>query len=203
MEDNQPNYSNSPQQSNNFGQQKQHYQNQGSYQFPDQGEKLPGDPIAITLGIVSLVVFFIGCWCYGIIAIFTLILSIIGLVIANKSIKLYRSDPNKYSQSSEKSVGIAKIINIIGVSLSSLVCFILLVVIIFFGSIFVAAMNGELNDFKDLESHRKESSYDNEEASETEEEWKYYDEEELDSLETETDSASQIEGTIMKESIQK
>ena len=72
MEQNNPNYKNQSRPSGNSGQQ----QNQGNYQFSYQGEKLPGDPSAISLGIVSLVLLFIGCLCYGIPAVITLILSI-------------------------------------------------------------------------------------------------------------------------------
>ena len=46
------------------------------YDSPDAGEKLPADPIALTLGIVSLVSFFVFCWCYGVIALITLVISI-------------------------------------------------------------------------------------------------------------------------------
>jgi hypothetical protein len=198
LEQNNPNYKNQPRQSGNSGQQ----QNQGNYQFPYQGEKLPGDPSALTLGIVSLVLLFIGCLCYGVPAIITLILSIIGLVIANKNLKTYRADPTKYSQSSLKSINIGKILSIIGVALSSLVCLILLIIALFFGSILAAAMDGEFDAFKGFENQQNESIYDDEEST-SEEEWKYYDEEELDSLETETDSVLQLEEISIEDVIEK
>jgi nitrogen fixation-related uncharacterized protein len=200
LEQNNPNYSNQPQQSNNFGQQQQQFQNQnqGNYQFPHQGDKLPGDPIAITLGIISLVVFLIGCWCYGVIAIFTLIISIIGLVVANKSMRLYKSDPSRYSQSTERSVSIGKILNIIGVVISGIVCLFLMILLLFFGSLFWGLMNGEYKDFEDFNNRNNESIFDYDEESGSEDGWKYYEEEEeLDSLET--DSTLQIEEITKEE----
>lgn len=207
MEQNNPNYTNQPQQSNNFGQQQQQFQNQnqnqGNYQFPYQGEKLAGDPSSITLGIISLVLFFVGCWCYGLVAIITLILSIIGLIIANRSLKVYNSDPSKYSQSSFKSVNIGKIINIVGVAISGLVCFVILIVAIFFGSILMAAVNGELDSLDDLDQYNNESYYDDDyEESQEDQDWQYY-EEETDSIKTDLDSIEieqiDIEETIIEE----
>ncbi|MFT5926526.1 MAG: hypothetical protein ACI9WL_001274 [Rubritalea sp.] len=198
MEQNNPNYTNQPQQSGNSGQQ----QNQGDYQFPYQGEKLPGDPSAITLGIVSLVLLLIGCLCYGVTAIITLILSIIGLVIANKNLKTYQADPSKYSQNSLKSITTGKILNIISMALSSLMCLILLVIAVFFGSILAAAMDGSFDAFKGFENRQNESIFSDEEST-SKEEWKYYDDEELDSLETETDSILQIEKISIEDVIEK
>jgi hypothetical protein len=198
LEQNNPNYTNQPQQSGNSGQQ----QNQGDYQFPYQGEKLPGDPSAITLGIVSLVLLLIGCLCYGVTAIITLILSIIGLVIANKNLKTYQSDPSKYSQNSLKSITTGKILNIISMALSSLMCLILLVIAVFFGSILAAAMDGSFDAFKGFENRQNESIFSDEEST-SKEEWKYYDDEELDSLETETDSILQIEKISIEDVIEK
>lgn len=198
MEQNNPNYKNQSRPSGNSGQQ----QNQGNYQFPYQGEKLPGDPSAISLGIVSLVLLFIGCLCYGIPAVITLILSIIGLVIANKNLKTYHADPTKYSQSSLKSINIGKILSIIGVALSSVVCLILLIIALFFGSILAAAMDGEFDTFKGFENQQNESISSDKESP-SEEEWKYDDEEELDSLETETDSVLQIEEISIENVIEK
>jgi hypothetical protein len=198
LEQNNPNYTNQPQQSGNSGQQ----QNQGDYQFPYQGEKLPGDPSAITLGIVSLVLLLIGCLCYGVTAIITLILSIIGLVIANKNLKTYQADPSKYSQNSLKSITTGKILNIISMALSSLMCLILLVIAVFFGSILAAAMDGSFDAFKGFENRQNESIFSDEEST-SKEEWKYYDDEELDSLETETDSILQIEKISIEDVIEK
>jgi hypothetical protein len=96
LEDNKPNYSNPSQQSNNFGQQQQQYQNQGNYQFPDQGEKLPADNMAMILAIISTVLFIL-CCCFGG-YYFAFILSTVGFVIAHISIKKYQENPKHFSQ---------------------------------------------------------------------------------------------------------
>ena len=49
--------------------------------------KLSADPTALILGIVALVIGFAGCCCYGLFAIIPLALSIVGFVMANKSLK--------------------------------------------------------------------------------------------------------------------
>ncbi|ARN78397.1 hypothetical protein BST97_10590 [Nonlabens spongiae] len=110
---------------------------------PYEGQKLPADPLALTLGIVSLVIFLVLCWCYGVIAIITLILGIIGLVQANRSLKIYRSNPDKYSQATFRSVQNGRILNIISVVLSSLVTIGFLILALFFGSIFYSIMDGD------------------------------------------------------------
>ena len=91
-----------------------------------------------------------------------------------------------------KSINIGKILSIIGVALSSVVCLILLIIALFFGSILAAAMDGKFDTFKGFENQQNESISSDKEST-SEEEWKYDDEEELDSLETETDSVLQIE----------
>jgi hypothetical protein len=186
VEQNNLDHLNQPQHSGDSKQQQGQNKSHGNYQSPYQGEKLPGDPSAITLGIASLVLLLIGCLCLGVPAIITLILSIIGLVIANNNLKIYHTDPTKYSQNSLKSITIGRILNILGIGLSGLVCLIFLVIVIFFGSILAAALDGEFNAFESFENQQQESIFNHEETT-SEEDWKYYDEEELDSLKTETD----------------
>ena len=66
--------------------------------------KLPADPSALILGIVGLVIGIAGCCCYGFTAIIPLGLSVAGLVMANKSMKLYRLNPEEFSESSRSNV---------------------------------------------------------------------------------------------------
>lgn len=82
--------------------------------------KLAGDPSALVLGIVSLVIVLAGCCC-GLFTIVSLTLSIVGLVMANKSLREYAMAPENYSVGSYKNVNTAKVINIIGIVLSALV----------------------------------------------------------------------------------
>jgi len=60
--------------------------------------KLAADPLALVLGILSLVLGIAGCCCYGITAIIPLVLAIVGLISANRSLKEYRQNPEAFSQ---------------------------------------------------------------------------------------------------------
>lgn len=82
--------------------------------------KLAADPSAIVLTILSLIIILLGCCC-GLFAIVSLTLSIIGLVMANKSLREYALAPENYSVNSYKTVNTAKILGIIGIVLSALV----------------------------------------------------------------------------------
>lgn len=84
---------------------------QQSYQGGNENfmvTKLPNTTIAMVLGIVSIV-----CCCSGIIG---LICSVIGLIIINKDIKLYQSNPQQYT--GIQNANTARILNIIGLALS-------------------------------------------------------------------------------------
>ncbi|HLV46972.1 MAG TPA: CCC motif membrane protein [Flavobacterium sp.] len=72
---------------------------------------LPNATAVLILGIISI----IGTCCYGIIG---LICGIIGLVLANKDMKLYRANPNAYSNYSNLNTG--RILCIVGIILSVL-----------------------------------------------------------------------------------
>ena len=60
--------------------------------------KLPADPLALVLGIIGIVVGVGGCCvASGITAVVPLVVSIVGIVTANKSLKIYKENPEKYS----------------------------------------------------------------------------------------------------------
>ncbi len=80
-------------------------------------QKLPNVTAILVLGIASIIL----CWCYGILG---LILSIVALVLAMSSAKLYKANPEDYTNYS--SLKTAKIIAIIGLVLNLL--FILFIV---------------------------------------------------------------------------
>lgn len=82
--------------------------------------KLPGDPTALILGIVSLCIIILGCCC-GLFAILSLALSIIGLVMANKALSQFALEPENYAVASYKNMKSAKIIGIVGIVLSALI----------------------------------------------------------------------------------
>ncbi|WP_452220033.1 CCC motif membrane protein [Lacinutrix salivirga] len=82
--------------------------------------KLPADNSAQTLGIIALVIVVLGCCC-GFVSVISLILSIVGLVNANKSIREYLEHPESYSPNSFTNVKNAKIINIIALIISGII----------------------------------------------------------------------------------
>ncbi|MFY7811287.1 MAG: CCC motif membrane protein [Flavobacterium sp.] len=85
-------------------------------------QKTPNYTAVLILGITS----FIGCFCYGIVGV---ILSIIGIVLANKDLKLIADNPDVYS----KDVKTWKIICIIALVLSVLSLIITIISIAFVG----------------------------------------------------------------------
>lgn len=96
----------------------ENYQDQNpqqNYQNPYNGggenfmvTKLPNATVSLVLGIISIV-----CCCTTIIGV---VCSIIGLVLANKDMKLYQSNPRQYTGA--ETVNTARILNIIGLVLS-------------------------------------------------------------------------------------
>lgn len=100
---------------------------------PQNQQTLPNSVGALVLGILSIVF----CFCYGIIGI---TLGIIGLILANKAIKLYLASPELYSESSYKNVKAGKICAIVGLCLSSVYIIIILIYFLVIG----AAIGGGL-----------------------------------------------------------
>ncbi len=84
-------------------------------------KKLPADPLALVFGIISIVVGSTGSCCGGYLSLVTLGLSIAGLIIANKSLELYRHNPSEYSESSRNNVSVSRVINIISVSINVII----------------------------------------------------------------------------------
>lgn len=95
-------------------------------------QTLPNSTAVLVLGIISIV----GCFCYGIIG---LILGIIALVLAGKDTNLYQQNPALYTESSLKNMRAGKICAIIGLSLSAIIFIILIIEIIFFGTLVSSA----------------------------------------------------------------
>ena len=141
--------------------------------------KLPGDPTSLILGIVALVIGIAGCCCYGVSAIIPLVLAIIGLVMANRSIKEYDANPEGYSAVSRSNMVTAKVVNIIAVVLNGIFFLIFGLILLVYGSIFSAAM---LGGFQDLDGRDnpwdddtwEESTWDQDTIySDDENEWEY------------------------------
>lgn len=90
--------------------------------------KLAADPTSLVLGIVSLVIILLGCCC-GIFAVIALVMSIMGLVLAVKSLKEFDQYPDNFSIQSRKNVYAGKIVCLIGLVLSAL--FIVIYAVVF------------------------------------------------------------------------
>ncbi|WP_179337266.1 CCC motif membrane protein [Winogradskyella ludwigii] len=152
--------------------------------------KLPADPLSLILGILALVIGIAGCCCYGITAIIPLIMAIIGLVSANKSLREFGENPEAYNAQSRSNVNTAKIINIIAIVLNGLVVLFALAALAFYGTLVSSAvLDGIQNGNFEEDDYYYESEYDDtiieSESSDTWEDDTYIIEEEIDSVEVE------------------
>ena len=76
-------------------------------------QQLPNATPVLVLGILSLVF----CWCYGFIG---LVLGIIAVALASTSLKMYRANPDAYTEVSYKNLKAGRICGIIGMVLAVL-----------------------------------------------------------------------------------
>ncbi len=90
-------------------------------------QSLPNATAALVLGIISIV----ATVCYGI----GIVCGIIGLVLANKDRKLYQSAPELYSASSYSTSNAGRVCSIIGTILSGIYILIIIILLIFLGSL--------------------------------------------------------------------
>lgn len=105
-------------------------------------KKVSADPTALILGIVSLVIVFLGCCC-GVFVLASFGLSIAGIVIANKGLREYNLAPEEYSYNSKNNVFIGKILNIIALVLSSLFLLILIAYFVLMGTLLTGSALSE------------------------------------------------------------
>ncbi|MEM5563622.1 CCC motif membrane protein [Psychroserpens sp. AS72] len=131
-----------------------------------KNNKLSADPSALVLGIIAITISLAGCCC-GIFAIVPVILSIIGLVIANKSLHEYNANPEAYSPSSRSNVSTAKVLNIISLVISSLITLgyiaYFMIYGVFISEIFKQAYEESQNTTEDYNYEwENDSIYDNE-----------------------------------------
>ena len=89
-----------------------------------QPDSLPDATAVLVLGILSI----LGAFCYGIVG---LILGILAVALAGKPMRLYRSDPSRYSVSSYNNLNAGKICGIIGLSISALIILVVIGAVIF------------------------------------------------------------------------
>ena len=153
--------------------------------------KLPADPLSLILGILALVIGIAGCCCYGITAIIPLIMAIIGLVSANKSLREFGENPEAYNAQSRSNVNTAKIINIIAIVLNGLVVLFALAALAFYGTLVSSAvLDGIQNGSFEEDDYYYESEYDTTIESDSSDTWEddtYIIEEEIDSVEVEVE----------------
>ncbi|MFP2995497.1 CCC motif membrane protein [Spongiivirga sp. MCCC 1A20706] len=139
-------------------------------------QKLPADPTALILGIVAIVFSVTGCCC-SLLFILPLALSIIGLVMANKSLKEFHQNPDAYSPASKSNVNIAKVLNIIGLVLG-----ILLMVYFIFRIAMVGSVLNDSSIWDEIQKNR--DKYENYEYDDND--WEY--EEDQDSIQQQRDT---------------
>ena len=155
--------------------------------------KLPADPLSLILGILALVIGLASCCCYGITAFIPLILAIIGLITANKSLREFGENPEAYSPQSRSNVNTAKIINIIAVVLNGLIVLIAACVLIFYGTMLSSGM---LDEFKNFEN---DDYYNSDSESDSNDKWDaddYIFEEEVDSVNIDSTLKNKLPETI-------
>ncbi|WP_346882387.1 CCC motif membrane protein [uncultured Algibacter sp.] len=119
--------------------------------------KLPADPLALILAIIALVITLAACCCYGIFAIIPLIISIIGLVSANRSLRAYANNPEVYSLGTRSNVYTSKILNIIAIVFSGIMFLWGLAVVIIYGSIISLGALNAFDEFKNAKSHQQDN----------------------------------------------
>ncbi|MBK6983916.1 MAG: hypothetical protein IPH32_03755 [Bacteroidetes bacterium] len=103
-------------------------------------KNLPNSTGAMVLGIISI--FFSMIWCYWIGSIISLTCGIIGLVLAKSGQKLLEANENQYTLSSSNNNNAGKIMSIIGICLASIELLVLIIVLLFFGTLVGMGANG-------------------------------------------------------------
>lgn len=109
--------------------------------------KLSADPTALILGVIALVLMFLG-FCCGLIVFISLILGIVGLVLSVKSLKEYDVDPSIYSPQSRQNLYIAKIICLITTILSSLYFIVIVFAVFIYQVSFSDLVNNKIEEIK-------------------------------------------------------
>ena len=100
-----------------------------------ENQKLPNATAVLILGIFSILT----CCCYG---IFSIILGIVGLVLANKDAKLYDQNPTLYENYNNLKIG--KVLNIIGLVIGALFLIAVIAVIVSLGEEGLMQMQQEM-----------------------------------------------------------
>lgn len=164
--------------------------NRGGFGNDHLNAKLPADPTSMTLAIIALCVFIICCCFGGTYA--ALVLSIIGLVLANGSIRKYNESPQDYDPNSLRKVQSAKTFNLVMLIISAVFVFIGLLSMVMNFAFLDRDLLEEIMEQQGIEMDSMEE-YDSDDAASdtyetTEDDWEYEENPEPES--TETDSIS-------------
>lgn len=136
--------------------------------------KLSADPNSLILAIISLfMAIILGCCGLSIIG---LVLGIIGLISANKSLREYDLNPGAYLPNSRANVSTAKILNIIAIVLNGLITLVFILYFLINGVFLFALLKGIQQEIKQEKEQDTIYQYDQEnewESNEVEEDTLY------------------------------
>ncbi|MFD2892117.1 CCC motif membrane protein [Flavobacterium chuncheonense] len=119
--------------------------------------KLSADPLALILGVIALTMLLM-MFCCGFFYLVSLILSIVGLVAAIKSLKEYDSNREAYEAKSRENVYIGKILCLVSLVLNAIIGLVFLVVAFFVTK--EVWSNDFKQIFKELEKNNKINTID-------------------------------------------
>jgi len=97
-------------------------------------EQLKNSSAVLIMGIASIV-----CICCGPMTIAGIVLGILAIVLGTKSLKMYRENPDLYTEASMKNAKAGRVCGIIGVSMSVIWAIIVLVI---WGTALIGIMMG-------------------------------------------------------------
>lgn len=87
---------------------------------------LPNSTAVLVLGISSIIL----CWCQGIVG---LILAVVALVLANRDLALYTTNPQNFTLNSFSNIKTGRTIAIIGLVLAGIFLFSIIIGLLFLG----------------------------------------------------------------------
>jgi len=147
--------------------------------------KLPADPSSLTLGIIALCLgVVLGCCGFSIVGV---ILSIIGLLSANKSLQQYELNPNMFLSNSKSNVSSAKIINIIALIINGLITLFFVAYFVIYGTIMLS-MFSFLKNLDTKEKSQEQYNFDTDDVAN-----------ETDSITNEADSIYYYQDSLNQE----
>lgn len=123
--------------------------------------KLPADPSSLVVSIIALVLIMPGC-CVFPLAFVALIMGIVALVEANKSMDVYRLNPTQYLLESKSNVFTSKVLSIISIVLSSVIIIFYLLYWLFSSSILFSLLPEYERMIKEQESTAEEFHWEQE-----------------------------------------